>query len=117
MKQVSYAKHELSDQRGRTIAVREADSDAETDTSLTKRFVYLVKRVDICPEQAPTPQIKVLKKVDTEHQKERFLLKVKGIVYIKKARFIYELRYCHSLDIRMLWKTHVLSSDNPVISS
>ena len=117
MKHVSYAKHELSDKRGRTVAVREVTSDAETDTSLTKRFVYLVRRVDICPEKAPTPQIRLVKHIDTEHQKERFLLKVKGVVYMKKARFIYELRYCHSLNIRMLWKTHVLSSDNPVTSA
>jgi hypothetical protein len=114
MKQLAYIKNELLGKRGRTIAIREHASDAETDTSMTKRFIYLVKRVDICPEKAPAPEIRLLKKIDTGHQREDFLFKVKGVIYVKKHRFIYELQYCHSLSIKMLWKTHVLSSDNPV---
>ncbi|MBF0331968.1 MAG: hypothetical protein HQL17_08560 [Candidatus Omnitrophica bacterium] len=114
MKQVTYFKNELTGKRGRTISIREHSSDVETDTSLTKRFIYLVKCVDTCPEKASAPEIRILKRIDTEQQRERFLFKVKGVVYIKKNRFIYELRYCHSLNIKMFWKTHVLSSDNPV---
>jgi len=114
MKQVAYIKNELLGKKGRTIAIRENVSDAETDTSLIKRFIYLIKRVDSCPEKAPAPEIRILKKIDTERQREGFLFKVKGVVFVKKHRFIYELKYCHSLNIKMLWKTHVLSSDNPV---
>jgi hypothetical protein len=115
MRHVVYTKNDLVRSRGRVVSVRENIADADSDTCVVKNFVYLVRRVDACPpvESLPSPQIRIHKKVDTQHPAEGFFFKVKGVVYIKKNRFIFQIRYSHSLRIRILWKTHVLSSDNP----
>ncbi len=113
MKQVAYIKQELSRNRGRLISVRENMSDSDSETMTRKNFVYLVTRVDAVPEQVPVPQIKIVKKVETGQRFEAFLFKVKGVIYIKKNRFIFQVRYCHTLGIKVFWRTHVLSSDKP----
>lgn len=116
MKSVAYKKHDLSRDRGRCISVRENAGDKDSDTLIVKNFVYLVTRVDVVPEQLPEPEIRILKKIDTEHHSEGFLFKVKGVIYIKKNRFIYQIRYGHTLNVRILWKTHVLAPDKPVVA-
>ena len=116
MKRVSYKKNDLSRNRGRSISIRENIADKESDTRVVKNFVYLVTRVDAVPEVLPEPQIRILKKIDTERQTEGFVFKVKGVIYIKKNRFIFQIRYGHSLNIQILWKTHVLAPDKPVVA-
>ncbi len=113
MKQLGYLKQELSRNRGRLISIRENMSDEDSDTATRKNFVYMVTRVDAVPDELPVPQIRVIKKVATEQRYEGLLFKVKGVIYIKKNRFIFQIRYCHSLCIQIYWKTHVLSSDKP----
>lgn len=116
MKRLSYKKNNLSRSRGRTISIREHTTDKESDTLVVKNFVYLVTRVDAVPQELPQPEIRILKKVDTESRREGFVFRVKGVIYIKKNRFIFQIRYAHGLNIRILWKTHVLAPDKPVVA-
>ena len=116
MKRVAYKKTELSNNRGRAISIRENDADKESDTRIVKNFVYLVSAADAVPGNLPQPEIRILKKIDTEHRKESFVFKVKGLIYIKKNRFIFKVRYVHSLNVQVVWKTHVLAPDKPVVA-
>ncbi|MEI6438085.1 MAG: hypothetical protein WCO69_04990 [Candidatus Omnitrophota bacterium] len=109
MKNVIYAKKELKGNRGRVVSVRETVPDKDCDTTIRKSFVYLTRRVDEVPEKVPSPDIRVLKGVDTECQREAFLMRVKGTVYFKQGRFIHQVDYLHTLVVKMLWKTHVLT--------
>ncbi len=116
MKRVCYKKSDLSRNRGRAVSIRENIMDKESDTRVVKNFVYLVTRADAVPEDLPQPEIRILKKIDTERHREGFMFRVKGVIYVKKNRFIFQIRYAHSLNIQILWKTHVLASDNPVVA-
>jgi len=116
MKSVTYQKSDLSRNRGRAISIRENVADKDSHTRVVKNFVYLVTRVDAVPEQIPQPEIRVLKKIDTERRREGFVFKVKGVIYIKKNRFIFQIAYGHSLNVQILWKTHVLAPDKPVVA-
>ena len=113
MRQVEYIKNELSRHRGRFVSVRERINDEETDTSVVKNFVYLVTRVGACPDKLPAPEIRLMKKIDTQANREGFVFKVKGVIYIKKEDSVFQIKYSHGLNIKIFWKTHVLSSDNP----
>jgi len=116
MKYVAYKKNDLSRNRGRAISIRENIADKDSDTRVVKNFVYLVTRADAVPSDLPSPQIRILKKIDTECHTEGFVFRVKGVIYIKKNRFIFQIRYSHSLNIQILWKTHVLAPDKPVVA-
>jgi hypothetical protein len=116
MKTVTYKKNDLSRNRGRAISICENVADKDSDTRVVKSFVYLVTRADAVPEVLPQPQIRVLKKIDTERQREGFMFKVKGVIYIKKNRFIFQIAYAHSLNVQIVWKTHVLAPDKPVVA-
>ena len=114
MRQVAYKKHDLALNRGRVISVRENIAENDSDTSVVKNFVYLVTAADAVPKEIPQPEIRIIKRIDNQRHSERFIFRVKGVVFIKKNRFVYQIRYAHSLNIQILWKTHVLSMDNPV---
>ena len=96
MKNVTYLKRDLSGNKGRVVSVRESLSTKECDSQIAKNYVYLVRSVDMIPEEIPSAQIYMDKKIETDTQKEGFRFKVKGAVYIKKNRFIYRVDYCHS---------------------
>jgi len=112
MKNVIYSKKDLTHHRGRAISVREKADDKQCDTSIRKSFVYLVHRADTIPDKIPAPEVRVIKVIDSVSQREIFFLRVKGTVYFKQNRFIHRVDYMHSLLVRMLWKSHVLSSDS-----
>jgi hypothetical protein len=116
MKHVAYKKNDLSHGRGRTISVRENIADKDSDTQVVKNFVYLVTRADSVPDTLPQPEIRILKKIDTERHTEGFMFKVKGVIYIKQNRFVFQVRYAHTLNVQILWKTHVLASNKPVVA-
>ena len=111
MKNVIYAKKELTGSRGRVVTVRESVPDKDCDTAIRKSFVYLARRVDVVPEIVAAPEIRVVKDVDTEAQREVFCMRVKGTVFFKQGRFIHRVDYLHTLVVKMFWKTHILSSD------
>ncbi|MBF0618613.1 MAG: hypothetical protein HQL19_00415 [Candidatus Omnitrophica bacterium] len=113
MKNVTYKKRSLPENRGRVVSVREALSDQECDSRSMKNYVYILSRADAVPKDIPVPEIHVTKRIMNEGQDEAFFLKVKGIIYTTKGRFIYKVDYCHSLTVQMHWKTHVLSSKDP----
>ena len=115
MRQVAYTKKQLAHNRGRSMSICENVADEDSKTSIVKNFIYLVTRVDSIPQDLPDPEIRILKKVDMKARTEEFLFKVKGTAYIKKNRFIFQVRYCHGLKISILWKTHVLSSEKPAV--
>lgn len=116
MREVAYKKNDLSDSRGRVISIRENVADKDSVTRVVKNFIYLVTRADCVPEEIPQPEIRILKKIDTERHREGFVFKVKGVIYIKKNRFIFQIRYAHSLNVQILWKTHVLVPGKPVVA-
>ena len=116
MKRVAYKKNDLSRNRGRAISIRENIADKDSETRVVKNFVYLVTRADAVPDKIPQPQIRILKKIDTERRTEGFVFKVKGVIYIKKNRFIFQICYSHSLNVQILWKTHVLAPGKPAVA-
>ena len=109
MKNVAYIKRTLVD-RGRVISIRENQSDKDCSTRVMKNYVYLVSNVDSIPQELEPPEVRVIKKIMAENKSEIFVFKVKGDIYVKEKRFIYRIRYCHSLCVHLFWKTHVLST-------
>lgn len=116
MKDVVYRKRDLFKNRGRIVSVIENVAQHDSSTRVVKNFVYMVSRVDAVPKTLPTPKIRMLKGVDTQAREERFVFKVKGSVYIKEKRFIFELRYCHSLNVLMQWKTALVPAEKSVVA-
>ena len=116
MKNLTYHKKDLKSSRGRAVSIRELTPEADCDTAVRKSFVYLTSRADAIPAEMPAPEVRVIKSIDTDKQQEKFRFRVKGVVYFKKDRFICRVDYLHSLSIRMLWKTHVLSSKPAVLA-
>ncbi|MEI8012550.1 MAG: hypothetical protein WCI27_08775, partial [Candidatus Omnitrophota bacterium] len=104
MKDVMYRKRDLARNRGRVVSVIENVTQHDNNTRVVKNFIYMVTRVDAVPKNPPSPKIRMMKGVDTLSRQERFVFKVKGVVYIKEKRFIFELKYCHSLNVDMQWK-------------
>ncbi len=111
MKNVIYTKKELGSHRGRVLSVREKAVEKDCDTAIRKGFVYLVSSVDAVPAEIPAPDIRVIKSIDQVVGIEKFMFSVKGTVYFKKNRVPFRVDYMHSLRIKAVWKTHVLSSD------
>lgn len=109
IRNVTYKKHEFPD-RGRVISIRENSADKECATRVMKNFVYLVSRADEIPQNVPSPEIRMTKKVAEEGRCETFIFKVKGAIFVKEKRFIYRVDYSHGLTVHMNWKNHVLSS-------
>ncbi|MBF0569378.1 MAG: hypothetical protein HQL18_01195 [Candidatus Omnitrophica bacterium] len=113
MKNVTYLKRDLTGNKGRAVSVRESLASKECDSRVVKNYIYLVNSMDMIPDETPSAQIYVTKRINTETQQENFRFKVKGAIYIKKNRFIYRVDYAHSLLIRIIHKTHVLSTQGP----
>ena len=109
MKDVAYIKREMVD-RGRVVSVREHSQDKDCETRVMKNFVYLVSWADAIPQEPEAPEIRITKKISAEDKTESFVFKVKGSIYVKEKRFIYRVRYCHSLCVHLYWKNHVLST-------
>ncbi|MBF0387157.1 MAG: hypothetical protein HQL20_04805 [Candidatus Omnitrophica bacterium] len=110
MKNVNYSKKELKGGRGRVVLVRESVPETDCDTSIRKSFVYLARTVDEIPAVTPAPEIRVVKAINSDAQREAFYMRVKGVVYFRQGRFMHKVDYLHTLAVQMLWKTHVLSS-------
>ncbi len=110
MKHITYSKKQLIANRGRVVTIRETVEDPDCDTHIRKSFVYLVSCVGAIPKRLPSPDIRLFKNVDGSSQSEIFSLRVKGVVYYKQGRDIVKVDYLHTLKVKMLWKTHVLSS-------
>jgi hypothetical protein len=109
MKNILYKKREFVD-RGRVVSIRENSADKECATRVMKNFVYLISRADQIPQEIGAPQIRIVKKVEGEPKVETFLFRIKGEIYVKERRFIFRVQYCHSLNVHIFWKNHVLSS-------
>lgn len=112
MKHIRYFKREMAKRRGRIVSVRENHEDQQCISRTMKNYVYLVTRVDALPSEAPDPEISVIKNIDTRFQKEFFYFRVKGVVFMRRKRFIYRVEYIHSLTVKMITKTHVLSESD-----
>ncbi len=115
MKRVTYIKREFVD-RGRVVSIRENQDDKDCLTRVMKNFVYLVFHADAIPEDIPAPEISIVKQISSVKKTETFVFKVKGAVFVKEKRFIYCVKYCHSLCVHMFWKTHVLSTKPAVLA-
>ena len=109
MKNIIYKKRDFI-HPGRVVSIREQSADKECTSRVMKNFVYLISPADMIPENIGAPEIRIVKKMQTAPRIETFLFRIKGEIYVKEKRFIYRVQYCHSLNVHMFWKSHVLSS-------
>jgi hypothetical protein len=109
MKHVTYSKRDIAG-KGRVVSIRESQEDKESVTRVVKNFVYFINRADCFPEQEAAPQIRLTKKIATDEHSEVFIFKVKGIMHVKERRLVFAVQYCHSLVVKLFWKSPAVAS-------
>lgn len=109
MKHVTYNKRDIAG-KGRIVSIRELQEDKESVTRVVKNFVYFISRADSFPDKEAAPQIRLTKKIATGTHSEVFIFKVKGIMHVKERRLVFAVQYCHSLMVKLFWKSPAVAS-------
>ncbi len=113
MKDILHKTKEILKGRGKTILLREHMEDKECVSDVRKTFIYLAQEADIQGEPG-TPQVHVQKFFDSVTQDENFSFRVKGFFYVNRNRRLVKVDYCHTLKIRLHWKSRVSSPKKSV---
>ena len=109
MKEVMFKK--ISDLKRRTkhLSISQSSEDKDCKTVVQKSFSYIVTRVDSLEEPLNPPQIFIQKNLNTKTKVEQFRFEVKGSFYMSHNRFLMKVRFHHTLQIDLTWKTKVFS--------
>jgi hypothetical protein len=113
MRDILHKTKEVLQGRGKTVIIREHAEDKECVSDVRKTFIYIAQEVDI-QEDTPTPQVHIAKSYDSLTRDEKFCFHVKGIFYVNRNRRLVKVGYCHTLRIRLHWKSKVSSPKKSV---
>ena len=91
------------------MAISQRFNEKDCATSVRKTFIYHVSQSEAVDNQLGTPQIHIVKDLDTKKRIEKFLFQVKGHFYISHQRLLLKVRFQHTLRIQIKWKAKVFS--------
>ena len=101
----------VCDQRKKVkaLSIGQRIQDKESVTSVQKDFVYMVFPMDENPAQLNPPQIYIRKEFDYKNKVEKFSFKVKGCFFVNYQQQLFKVKFRHSLNIKIIWKSKVFS--------
>lgn len=107
----------VSDQRKRAkfLSIGQQTQDKESVTSVQKKFVYMVFPIQEAPTSLNPPQIYIRKEFDYKNKVEKFSFKVKGYFFITHQQQLFKVRFRHSLNIEIAWKSKIFSPKKSVV--
>ncbi len=114
MREILYRKKQSLKTRRKIISLSERAEDTECRTHVRKSFVYIVTKVTEVKETLAQPEVFVKKAFNTKTKEENFSFRVKGSFYMNRDRVLFKIDFCHSLRIRIVWKTKNLSPKKSV---
>ena len=109
MRRILYKKMTSLENRSKAISVSENSEDKECKTRVKKSFLYFVKPDVQIEAHVTPPEIFIKKSYDTKTKEERFSFRVKGYFFINRDQCYYQVNFCHSLNIHITWKPHLIS--------
>ena len=94
----------------KAICLCERAEDTECITYVKKNFIYVLtpKNQDIQTD-LPEPDIVIKKAYNSKTKEEKFYFRVKGFFYITKELSVLKVHFCHSLQIKICWKSKIFS--------
>ncbi len=114
MREILYKKKHSLKSRRKMITLTERNEDNECKTYVRKHFVYIVSRVELTNENLERPDVIIKKSYNTKTKTEDFSFRVKGNFYMTQERRIFQVSFCHSLRINIIWKLPDLSPKKSV---
>ena len=87
------------------MSICETSDEKECKTTVRKHFVYLVTKEEQVEQNIIPPRIDIVKCINTRKREEKFHFRVKGYFYIAREGTLYKVRFCHSLNIMISWKS------------
>ncbi len=99
MKTLLYRKITSADLMKRRIACCELSDAQGIHSAIRRHFVYMVKEVAEAPAENQLPRVTILRQRDTRMHRERFLCRVKGVVYVSGNEKKLKVSFIHSLAI------------------
>ena len=109
MKNILYKKKQSAHSRRKIVSICECSEDKECKTYVRKNFLYIVTKEEEAEDDLSVPQVFIKKAIDTKNREEKFSFRVKGCFYTSRDRINFKVRFCHSLKIRITWKTKAFS--------
>jgi len=107
MKQVRYAKRNSMKDGRKRMSIWETSDEKECKTSVKKHFIYIVQSTGRTQKNLNPPRIDISKNVDTKRKEEKFHFRVKGSFYLAQNEQMFEVNFCHSLDITITWNKSI----------
>ncbi len=116
MKEVLYRNATSLPKGRKAIFISEKCEDKECRTYVRKSFVYLVSpEMRVC-QPANAPDIHIRKAYNSKTKEEKFTFRIKGYFYITKDFSVLKVRFCHSLKIKILWKSKLFSPKSATLT-
>ncbi len=113
MRDILHKVREVVQGRGKIILITEQVEDKDCVSHVRKEFVYVAKEVD--SEQGPcAPQVHIEKSFDSKARNEDFAFRVRGFFHVYRNRRLVKVGYCHTLRIRLHWKSKLASPKKSV---
>jgi hypothetical protein len=88
--------------RGKVITLREHAEEKECITDVRKNFIYVANEVQQ-EQRQNAPKVYIKKSFDSATRDEKFLFRVKGVLYVNHCRRLMQVAYCHTLKINLHW--------------
>ena len=114
MREVLYRKWHSPQARRKMMSILETSDEQDCRTKVRKHFVYVVSQEEKMDEAVNPPRIDIKKHVNTRTNEERFHFRVKGFFYIMREQKLLKVRFCHSLNISIVWKKKIFSPQKSV---
>ena len=105
MREILYRKRQSVKNRQKRMSIRETSEEQDCKTTVRKHFVYLVTKEQNVEQNITPPRIDILKCLNTQKKEEKFNFRVKGYFYISREGNLFKVRFCHSLNICISWKS------------
>ena len=90
-----------SDKKRRVIATSEVSEAYGVRSIIQRHFICIAREQDVSQPPQAEPYMYILRARDTLHQKEKFLCKIKGNLYVASHGKLFLVRFMHSLKINL----------------
>jgi len=109
MKNILFKKQTNKKKRTKILSICQKNKDKNCETTVNKKFVYNVVRSQEVSPQIESPHLYIKKSFDTKTRTERFIFQAKGSFTLTHNRIPLLVRFHHTLDIEIVWKSKAFS--------
>src|SRR3990172_3945339 len=109
MKNVLFKKRSDVKRGRKALSLTQKNEDQECITHVRKSFIYHVVFSEQISPNANQPQVYIKKAFDTQKRVEKFTFQVRGSFFMTHNLVLLEVRFQHTLNIRIVWKSKIFS--------